>query len=249
MNTEKLDYLKKLPIFSGLDETSVAGLADRLEAQLFDAGHVLFREGDISDVLYIIKSGRVNILIEEVHNQPLVINHLGPGDFFGETAVLGGERRTADAVISSPAEIYVLKSNDIALAVKAHPQLAIEIIRGITSKLRFATLYIQKAIAWSQYIASGEYLSVMGAIEQERAGFGHTDQPQETQVDSLIASFFRMVERVKKREEELQCRLTALRIEIDEAKKKHHVAEITDTEYFRELQTKARTMRGKLSEE
>lgn len=145
MNTEKLDYLKKLPIFSGLDETSVAWLADRLEAQHFGADHVLFREGDISNVLYIIKSGRVNIVIEEVHNQPLVINHLGPGDFFGEMAVLGGERRTAGAVISSPAEIYVLKSNDIALASKAHPQLAIEIIRGITCKLRFAALYIQKA--------------------------------------------------------------------------------------------------------
>ncbi|MGH8523122.1 MAG: HAMP domain-containing protein, partial [Gammaproteobacteria bacterium] len=88
---------------------------------------------------------------------------------------------------------------------------------------------------------------MMGAIEQERAGLEDPDQPQETEVDSLIASFFRMVEQVKKREEKLQGQLTALRIEIDEAKQKHHVAEITDTEYFRELRTKVRTMRGKLS--
>ncbi|MGH8523123.1 MAG: hypothetical protein ACREXY_02565 [Gammaproteobacteria bacterium] len=48
MNTEKLDYLKKLPIFSGLDETSVAWLADRLEAQHFGADHVLYSRATIS---------------------------------------------------------------------------------------------------------------------------------------------------------------------------------------------------------
>lgn len=55
----------------------------------------------------------------------------------------------------------------------------------------------------------------MGAIEYERTG-----QPKETQVDSLIANFVRMIKQVKRREDELQGQLTALRIEIDEAKKK-----------------------------
>lgn len=157
----------------------------------------------------------MNIVLEDVHDQPLVINQLSPGDFFGEMALLGGERRSAAAITSTPVEMYVLKSEDILLALRGDPELAIEIIRGIASKLRFATLYIQKAISWSQHIASGQYHSAMGAIEYERAG-----QPKETQVDSLIANFFHMIKQVKRREEKLQGQLTALRIEIDEVKKR-----------------------------
>ncbi|MGH7888897.1 MAG: cyclic nucleotide-binding domain-containing protein [Candidatus Binatia bacterium] len=240
----KLDYLKKLPMFSKLDDTRVAELAERMETQDFGTGQVLFRAGDASNVLYIIKTGRVNIVLEEVHDQPLVINHLSPGDFFGEMALLGGERRSAAAITATPTEMYVLKSDDILLALRTDPELAIEIIRGIASKLRFATLYIQKAISWSQHIASGQYHSAMGAVEYERAG-----QPKETQVDSLIANFFRMIQEVTRREEKLHGQLTALRIEIDEVKRKDHVAQITETDYFCELQNKARILRCKLSEE
>jgi CRP-like cAMP-binding protein len=218
MDADKVGYLKRLPMFCELGEESIAKLASRLESKRFETGQVLFQQGDYGDILYIIKSGRVKIVSDGTQGEELVFNQFGPGDFFGEMALIDGAPRSASAVALTTAEMLLLKRDDFLHVLAEHPLVAVEIIRGISTKLRFATTYIQKAIAWSQRIASGEYTSAMGDIEQERISLKSEGQSDQAQVDSLIAAFFRMAEVVKKREEELKSQLIAFHLEIDEVK-------------------------------
>ncbi|MGH8550180.1 MAG: cyclic nucleotide-binding domain-containing protein, partial [Methylococcales bacterium] len=210
--------------------------------------HVLFRQDDPGDSLYIIQSGQVRIVSNQTENAELVVNQFGPGDFFGELALVDYGLRSASAITVTPADLLLLKREHFLHMLAKHPLLSVEIIRGLSAKLRFAASYIEKAITWSQRIARGEYNSAMVAIEEERSAPAGGRIAQEVQIDPLIAAFFGMAEEVRRREEQLKSQLLSLRIEIDAAKKNRQVAEITETEHFRELQARARSMRGKISE-
>ncbi|WP_052808180.1 cyclic nucleotide-binding domain-containing protein [Methyloterricola oryzae] len=224
-------------------------LAAHLQARHFDAEHVLFRQGDAGDVLYIVQSGQVRIVSQADEAAELVVNQLGPGDVFGEMALLDDAPRSAGAVTQSPAVLLLLTRPDWLKVLGEHPQLALEIIRGLSAKLRFATGYIEKSIAWSRRIAGGDYGSALSDLEIERNHGQDAAEGREIRIESLIAAFFAMAEDVSRREAQLRDELRRLRIEIDESKKHRHVAAITETDSFRELRAKARSLRGKLSGE
>lgn len=156
--------------------------------------------------------------------------------------------RSAGAITVAPVDLLLLKREHFLHVLAEHPLLSFEIIRGLSAKLRFATSYIEKAITWSQRIARGEYKSAIAAIEEERCAPGGRCSAKEVQIDPLIAAFFSMAKDVRQREEQLKSQLLSLRIEIDAAKRNRQVAKITETEHFGELQAKARSMRGKISE-
>lgn len=247
MVAHKIEYLRNLPMFAALEEESLAELAGWLEHAHFDKEQVLFRQGDPGDVLYIIESGQVKIVSHETQAAELVFNQFGPGDFFGEMALIDHGPRSAAAITVTAADLLLLKHEHFLRILAEHPLLSAEIIRGISAKLRFASSYIQKVIAWSQRIAGGEYNPAMVDIAQERTALDSKSEAQEAQIDDLLAAFFGMAEDVRRREDTLKNQVLSLRIEIDVAKKRRQVAEITETEHFLELQTKARLMRSKVS--
>ena len=84
--------IARVPIFNGLSTERLALIARLLSARLALPDEILFRRGDRGDSMYFIASGTVDIVVPE---RPAPI-HLGAGDFFGEMALLSGERRTAD---------------------------------------------------------------------------------------------------------------------------------------------------------
>lgn len=248
MDLFKIECLRQTPLFCGLDAESLADLADCLENRHFEPEHMLFRQGDPGDVLYIVQSGQVKIVSNQTEAAELVVNQFGPGDFFGEMALVDYGPRSAGAISVTHVDLLLLKREHFLRVLAEHPLLSSEIIRGLSAKLRFATSYIEKAIAWSQRIARGEYSSAIAAIEAERCAPDGGCIAKEVQIDPLIAAFFSMAEDVRRREEQLKSQLLSLRIEIDATKKNRQVAEITETEQFRNLQAKARSMRGKIPE-
>lgn len=249
MSDRNSDFLRHIPLFREFDAASLDMLAERLQTLRFDSEHVLFRQGDPGDVLYIVQSGYVRIVSDLDQGAELVVNQLGPGDVFGEMALVDEAPRSAGAVTDSPAALMLLSRADFLQVLGAHPQLAFEIIRGLSAKLRFATTYIEKAIEWSQRIAGGEYGSALSDLEAERQLGQDGAAGREVRVEPLIAAFFAMAEDVSRREAQLRDELRRLRIVIDESTQRRQVAAITETDNFRELLAKARSLRGKLSRE
>ncbi len=83
----------------------------------------------------------------------------------------------------------------------------------------------------------------MGQIEAVQSSAPTNRQANEIEISGLVSAFFHMVEDVKAREEHLQRQMQELRIEIDQVKKIKQVSEITETEYFKQLQTEAQRLR------
>ena len=89
----------------------------------FPYGAVVFAEGDAGDALYVITSGRARVL-KAGEDGEVSLNALGPGDSFGETALLTGEPRTATVRASSPLEALRLDAGVFRALVARHPRIA-----------------------------------------------------------------------------------------------------------------------------
>src|SRR5258708_36518712 len=90
---------------------SQAKIGDTLNARFgseFAAGEILFREGEVGDVMFVIQSGAVRIS-KNVADNDKVLAVLGPGEFFGEMAILNGKPRTATATVVKPARCLVIE--------------------------------------------------------------------------------------------------------------------------------------------
>jgi len=113
----------------------------------------------------------------------------------------------------------------------------------MSDRLRFANAYIEETIVWSQHIAAGNYDFVQRRVEENQSTIVNTDLTYQARASAFLSSFFKMVEGVKKREEDLKQQVQQLIIEIDEVKRQRAVKELTETDFFEHLQTTARKLR------
>ena len=92
-----VELLRSMDIFQDLPEDRLQEIAALLEEQRVPAGTTLFREGDVGDSMLIVTAGRVRISTRDSAGRELTLAIFGDGEFFGETGVLTGGPRTADA--------------------------------------------------------------------------------------------------------------------------------------------------------
>src|ERR1700761_7861848 len=92
---ETIALLHSVPLFATLTDEDLAEEAAGTVPRHFDAGAVVFREGDRSNTCYVVRSGRVRAVREHSGRRTLTLATFGPGDIFGELAVVEGERRPA----------------------------------------------------------------------------------------------------------------------------------------------------------
>ena len=104
----EVSRLAAIPLFAGLDETDLAAIAEQSCECGAPAGQRLATEGDFGFALYAIEAGTAEVDVDGT-----VLRTLGPGDVFGEIAVLAAGRRTASVTATSPVELIALLNRDI----------------------------------------------------------------------------------------------------------------------------------------
>jgi MFS family permease len=111
------ELLTESPIFSPLPPPALEALAARLERRRARAGETVFAQGDPGDEYYVIEDGRVRV---EVDGEPVA--ELGPGEGFGEIALLREVPRTATVVALTDLELYALEREHFLAAVTGHAE-------------------------------------------------------------------------------------------------------------------------------
>jgi MFS family permease len=109
---EQLDLLSANPIFAPLPASTLEQLADALEEVRASASDEIVRQGDAGDRFYLIKDGTLDVVIDEK-----LVQSLGPGDSFGEIALLRDVPRTATVRARSDGVLYALDRRDFLAAV------------------------------------------------------------------------------------------------------------------------------------
>ncbi len=104
----------------------------------YNPGDNIFREGDVGNEMYIIQSGRVKITkqLKDGVEKTLVI--LGPGDFFGEMAVIDKDVRSANASAVDASRLIALDEEVFEMHMQTNPKIVKKILKNLTSRLRDA---------------------------------------------------------------------------------------------------------------
>ena len=111
--------LAAIPLFSKLNETDLAVAAGAATEQEVAAGEEIVTEGDFGYALYAIESGDAEVTVDGGR-----IATLGPGDIFGEKAVLVSGRRTATVTATSPMRLIALFKRDVWALERQAPETA-----------------------------------------------------------------------------------------------------------------------------
>lgn len=239
MAEDLTDQLRMTFLFHGLPQEALSTVARKASLRTLAEGDVLMQRGEAGDSLFMINEGWFKIVTENAQGGELIINKTGPGDTIGEMALLDEAPRSATVVALSDAKVLELKKNAFFDILDQRPDVALMLIRGLSSRLRFSTTYLQKAIEWSQKIADGDYTFA----EQTQPILKDADS-DEDKAGQLLSAIFRMVKSVRAREESLKQQVERLSLEIDEARRKQEFEDLTSTDFYAKLKEQARKLRA-----
>ena len=144
--TAKLAVLRKHPIFCDLDADAFEQLGRYAKPATLKRGATIFSKGDPGNSLIAVISGTVKISISSPDGRNAILNLIGPGETFGEVAVLDGKARTADAIANSNCEIFVIDRRDFLPFVKSQPALAMKFIELLCTRLRWTSDQVEEVI-------------------------------------------------------------------------------------------------------
>ncbi len=121
---ELMALLEKVEMFSPLSKPELKELVEHLSVKSYAAGEVPVRQGEPGDSFYVIKSGRVDVVMEKSPDETAVVATLGPGNFFGEMSLLTGAARTASIHVKDDAELIVIDKESFGITLVNNPSIA-----------------------------------------------------------------------------------------------------------------------------
>ena len=235
---ERLTCLRGIGILAATPEPVLVEVAGALCELRVKAGQTIFTKGEMGDSLYIIADGKVGI-----YDGQLLLGTHDQGNVFGEMAVLDAQSRSATATAASDCRLYRLGHEEFRRLLSERGEVAEGVITVLCQRLRGTN---------SQRYEDYEYLRLVALItsaahDLEVGAFHPESLAEVTQrTDSLghLARVFQKMGReVQAREEALKQQVRDLLIEIDPALQAKQVEEITDTDFFKNLQHRALSTR------
>jgi CRP/FNR family transcriptional regulator, cyclic AMP receptor protein len=133
---ERLAALKKVPLLADLAEGDREFLASVALPRHFDAGEMIFSEGDACEGLYVVESGAVKIFTIAPSGREQVLTIDGPGASIAELPVFDGGNYPASALAAQASDLLFIRKKDIRALCLEHPEVALKVLRVVSARLR-----------------------------------------------------------------------------------------------------------------
>lgn len=128
-----LELLRRVPLFNGLDDKHLKRLGESFTDRPFTAGQELVTEGSGGVGFFVIESGQARVSVEGEHRA-----ELGPGDYFGEIALIDGGPRTATVIAASDLVCYGLTFWEFRPLVEGNGAIGWKLVQALAKRLRAA---------------------------------------------------------------------------------------------------------------
>ena len=142
----KLSVLRKHPIFADLEPEALDQLCRYAKHTTVKRGATIAAKGDPGNNLFAVITGTVKISSSSPDGRSAILNLIGPGEIFGEIAVLDGAPRSADATANTNCELYIIDRRDFLPFVKSQPALAMKFIELLCTRLRWTSEQVEQII-------------------------------------------------------------------------------------------------------
>ena len=167
-----IDTLRHVPLFESLDDEAARHLCQLLQSIDCKAKTYLFRAGDEGDAMYLIERGKVRISMQATDGRHMTLTELGRGDFFGEMALLDGERRSADAIVAEDARLAVLSREHFLSFVRSSPDVALELLTALANRLRHTDELLRRSATRNVNVEEAAQLTFADRAADLIAEFG-----------------------------------------------------------------------------
>ncbi len=127
--------LSKVPLFAGLSQTHLRALAQLAEEVRYSAGRMIVRTGTPGVAFYVVVEGQAKVVRGTIASAKGTWT-LGPGDFFGELALLDGGPRTASVVAETPLMTVRIERGPFRQMLKSEPDIALKLLEGMAARTR-----------------------------------------------------------------------------------------------------------------
>jgi CRP-like cAMP-binding protein len=138
--------LRRNPLFRPVRQDRLRFMVLSGAEQQLAGGEMLFDRGDEGDAAYVVLSGAVQPIIKQ-GGRDIPLARLGPGELFGEIAVLCDKARTAAIIADGPTAILRLEADALSDLLQEFPDLALEFIRSLATRLEATSLALAEARA------------------------------------------------------------------------------------------------------
>jgi CRP/FNR family cyclic AMP-dependent transcriptional regulator len=153
------------PPFLGLSEQDIAALSRRAVTRAFPKNTIILNEGDQTDSLYIILSGRVKVFLANEEGKEIVLDTQGPGEYFGEM-VLDEGPRSASVMTLEPCRFQLIPKEDVKALLQSHPDFAMHLVRKLIYRGRVLTEHVKSLALQNVYGRFAKLLNEM-AVPQD----------------------------------------------------------------------------------
>ncbi|HYC72332.1 MAG TPA: cyclic nucleotide-binding domain-containing protein [Opitutaceae bacterium] len=134
------NFLHRLPVMVGLEESALQFLGNLAGEERFAAGAVIVREGDPGDRVFFVCEGKVRVVKGHGTPHPVPLAEMGPGDYFGEMSLVESVARSASVVAVEPVRAFTLKGINFYKLYREQPDqygiVVLNIARDLARRLR-----------------------------------------------------------------------------------------------------------------
>jgi len=166
------EMLAEVPLFEAMDESERDSLCQLLEAKQYSTGTTIFHAGDVGDSFYIVRSGTVQIYIENFEGAKIILRESLPGDVFGDVSMFDGGPRTATAVATEDSELLLLDKEGLLELVKKHPHAALDLLSVMGKRLRTTNELLRTQVSRNVNVEEDERMTFGERIADKVASFG-----------------------------------------------------------------------------
>lgn len=141
---DKIQFLQQVPFFRSLNDKALLDLCSITLEQTFPTGTMVIREGDRGDALYILKSGKINVLKRTSAGIDSLITTLSRGAMIGEMAIIDEQPRSASIATTQETTFLIITKNDFKKLLNENPEITFQMFRVTNERLRITNSHLKE---------------------------------------------------------------------------------------------------------
>jgi CRP/FNR family transcriptional regulator, cyclic AMP receptor protein len=167
-----MEMLKEVKLFELMDDVEREALCGLMETQHFNKGETIFAAGDAGDTVFIVRSGNVQVYIENYEGQKIVLRENLQGDVFGDISLLDGGARTATAVAVEESDTLSLDRDQLLELITKYPHSGLDLLTVMGRRLRATNELLRTQVSRNVNEEIEDVLTFGQRIADKVAAFG-----------------------------------------------------------------------------
>ena len=159
-------------LFALLDPNEQDALNQHLRLQRYQDGHIVFRAGDASTGMYVVRSGKVQVFVDTYEGEQVILDELESGEVFGELSFFDGGARTASARTHGDTELLECTQDALLDFLTKHPHAALDLLSVMGKRLRKTDNLLRMRATRNANVEDDDQLTFGERVADRVASFG-----------------------------------------------------------------------------